>query len=76
VRARHTNYDSGKVLLPERMAIQRYMDWKKYRLEEGDGKDCFPTFAEWLAQSQIVVLPPEWPQNSSERSFLSHPASR
>jgi hypothetical protein len=53
--------DSSKVLLPERMAMQRYLDWRNYRIEEGDGPKDLLTFAAWLGQSQVEILPPEWP---------------
>jgi hypothetical protein len=52
------------------MAIQRYLEWRKYRIQEGDGKESLLTFAQWLGQSQIQVLPPEWEKDLGERCFL------
>jgi hypothetical protein len=66
-RARRVEVDSSKVLLTEIEAINRYLLWKRYRMRERDGRESVPTFAEWLAQSRIEVLPPEWAQEAGER---------
>lgn len=50
--------DASPVLLPERVAIQRYREWSDYRRQEGD-REC-PTFCEWLRDANIEVLAPEW----------------
>lgn len=57
------------VRLPERVAINRYLAWRKYRTRERDGKKNLVTFVEWLQQSQIQILPPEWPENAGQRSL-------
>jgi hypothetical protein len=69
MRARPAQIDASKVLLPERVAIHRYLLWKHYRRRERDGRETDLTFAEWLAQSRVEILPFEWPEEAGERGF-------
>lgn len=67
--------DSGKVLLSEREAIHRFLLWKSYRARERDRGEVLLTFAEWLAQSRIEILPPESAQEAGECAFPSDVAN-
>jgi hypothetical protein len=54
---RNDHRSDGPVLLAERVAIDRYLRWRNYRIREGERN--LATFLQWTRDANIEIAAPE-----------------